>query len=259
MQFPVRDDAAIAFSAEVYRQLAEGEPIETAVAEGRLAIRRCLPETMEWGTPVLFLRSNDGHLFEKATPDPPPLPRRGKTGASWLATLLAGGLALGIGIKEWPASPLAGPEKSAQAKTEPRLDPPPPVQPTESPVRVVPDPAPRKKPPKPKPAADSGDPRPVPPTPRPAAPHGPYKVSSDSPVYLPEIQAELSIQFHDLFGEKTLQLFLSPQGGSVSGSRALLRPDSVDFGTTAGKVWIDVQSIDWEHQTIRVQPRLEAG
>lgn len=78
-------------------------------------------------------------------------------------------------------------------------------------------------------------------------------------VYLPEIQAELSIQFHDLFGEKTLQLFLSPKEGKFSGFRALLGQDSVDFETASGKVWIDVLSIDWEHQTVMVKPRLEAG
>ncbi|HTQ80391.1 MAG TPA: hypothetical protein VMM92_10370 [Thermoanaerobaculia bacterium] len=97
-----------------------------------------------------------------------------------------------------------------------------------------------------------------PPKPEEGGAHGPYKVSSDTPVYLPEVQAELSTQFHNLLGEKTLQLFLSPKRGSASSSRALLGQDSVDFDTGAGKVWIDVLAIDWERQIVTVHPRLEA-
>ena len=64
MQFPISDRAAIVFSRKVYQRLAEGHPVDIAVAEGRLAIYRDDPDTMEWGTPVLFLRSPDGRLFE---------------------------------------------------------------------------------------------------------------------------------------------------------------------------------------------------
>ncbi|MEM7352667.1 MAG: CHAT domain-containing protein, partial [Acidobacteriota bacterium] len=76
MQFPISDRAAIVFSKMVYQRLAEGHPVDTAVAEGRLAIYRDDPETMEWGTPVLFLRSPDGRLFDtspgvRATEDIP--------------------------------------------------------------------------------------------------------------------------------------------------------------------------------------------
>lgn len=64
MQFPITDEAALAFSQMFYRRLAAGDPVDTAVAEGRLAVQRRLPGTLEWGTPALFLRAPDGRLFE---------------------------------------------------------------------------------------------------------------------------------------------------------------------------------------------------
>lgn len=63
MQRPVTDRSAIIFSSWFYRRLAAGDPIETAVTEGRLAVHRDGPEDSEWGIPLLFLRAPDGHLF----------------------------------------------------------------------------------------------------------------------------------------------------------------------------------------------------
>jgi CHAT domain len=63
MQFPVSDHAAIPFASEVYTRIAAGDPVDTAVTEGRLAVRAALRESMEWATPVLFMRSPDGRLF----------------------------------------------------------------------------------------------------------------------------------------------------------------------------------------------------
>jgi hypothetical protein len=63
MQAAISDRAAIAFSAEFYRQLARGEAVETATGEGRLAVRRHLPASLEWGTPVLFLRAGSDRLW----------------------------------------------------------------------------------------------------------------------------------------------------------------------------------------------------
>ena len=57
MQFPISDQAAIAFSREFYRRLASGDALETAVTEGRLLISRRDPESLEWATPVLYLRA----------------------------------------------------------------------------------------------------------------------------------------------------------------------------------------------------------
>ncbi|MBW8879470.1 MAG: CHAT domain-containing protein [Acidobacteria bacterium] len=64
MQFPISDRAARAFGVAFYRRLALGDPIDSAVAEGRLAIRRDFPDSAEWATPTLFLRAPDGRPFE---------------------------------------------------------------------------------------------------------------------------------------------------------------------------------------------------
>jgi hypothetical protein len=57
MQFEISDAAARVFSQVVYQRLAAGESVDSAVVEGRLAIRRRLPQTFEWATPALFLRT----------------------------------------------------------------------------------------------------------------------------------------------------------------------------------------------------------
>ena len=80
MQFPVSDSAAIPFASELYTRIAAGDPVDTAVTEGRLAIRAAVRDSMEWATPVLFMRIPDGRLFEKRTKEPqapppsPPMP-----------------------------------------------------------------------------------------------------------------------------------------------------------------------------------------
>jgi len=62
MQFEITDDAAITFADEFYTALAEGFPVDAAVAEARKAIY-AQPNDIEWGTPVLYMRSADGILF----------------------------------------------------------------------------------------------------------------------------------------------------------------------------------------------------
>lgn len=90
MQRRVSDLAAVVFSRTVYQRLADGDGIDTAVSEGRLAIHRHLPGSAEWGTPVLFLRSADGVLFRRhATPvltDTRP-PQAKRSGRWWILAL----------------------------------------------------------------------------------------------------------------------------------------------------------------------------
>lgn len=62
MQFPVSDRAAIALAQEFYSALADGYGVDGALAEARKAIH-LQKSVMEWGTPVLFLRANDGRLW----------------------------------------------------------------------------------------------------------------------------------------------------------------------------------------------------
>jgi CHAT domain len=63
MQFPISDQAAIAFSTAFYQRLAIGDPVDAGVVEGRQAVLAAAPGTYEWGTPVLFLRVPDGTVF----------------------------------------------------------------------------------------------------------------------------------------------------------------------------------------------------
>lgn len=62
MQYEISDDAAITLSHEFYRALGEGYPADAALGEARKMISNS--NELEWGTPVLFLRSPDGALFD---------------------------------------------------------------------------------------------------------------------------------------------------------------------------------------------------
>jgi CHAT domain-containing protein len=65
MQFPISDRAALLFSEALYERLGAGEPIEAAVAEGRLAVFTGHPESAaDWASPVLFLRGADRRVSE---------------------------------------------------------------------------------------------------------------------------------------------------------------------------------------------------
>ncbi len=70
MQLPISDPAAIAFSRTVYLRLADGDPVDAAVTEGRLAIYTAVPGTMEWAIPVLFTRVADGRIFQRRSSRP---------------------------------------------------------------------------------------------------------------------------------------------------------------------------------------------
>jgi hypothetical protein len=270
MQFPIRDDAAVAFSGAVYRQLGQGEPVEAAVAEGRLAIRRLLPTSMEWGTPVLFLRASDGRIARRVdTPSVSPVVpaaaqvttsrRRAWAGAAFLATALALGVA-GFALKAEHDSTAAPPVLPPKTKQVPDLEPSPPApsvqEHTPTPKLTVP----REKPPAksdPETAKTSVRETSAPPS-RPLSAQT-FTLSSQTPVFVPEIRAELSAEFLDAFGQRGYRLFLSPQGGSFAGSEPLLDRDTVIFDTQGGKVSIDVLAIDWERQTVVVRPHLQTG
>lgn len=64
MQFQITDAAAIQFSRVFYRAIARGMPVDAAVAEARKSIALQVANSLEWGTPVLFMRSPDGVLFK---------------------------------------------------------------------------------------------------------------------------------------------------------------------------------------------------
>ncbi|HVK44534.1 MAG TPA: CHAT domain-containing protein, partial [Micropruina sp.] len=65
MQFEITDEAATVFSTEFYSALADGYPIDAALAEARVAVFSD-DNDVEWGTPVLYLRASDGRIFDVA-------------------------------------------------------------------------------------------------------------------------------------------------------------------------------------------------
>jgi CheY-like chemotaxis protein len=70
MQFTISDPAAIAFSAGFYTALANGHSVDDAVRSGRVSILG-EQDTLEWVTPVLYLRGDTTELFSIRTPPPP--------------------------------------------------------------------------------------------------------------------------------------------------------------------------------------------
>jgi hypothetical protein len=63
MQYEISDRAAVEFARSLYEAMADGMPIDAAVTEARKAISMSASNSMEWGTPVLHMRSPDGVLF----------------------------------------------------------------------------------------------------------------------------------------------------------------------------------------------------
>jgi hypothetical protein len=73
MQFSISDVAAIEFSRAFYTALAHGRGIDEAVRSGRIGILGIGRGTLEWVTPVLYLRGDDKQLFDVAPmPASPP-------------------------------------------------------------------------------------------------------------------------------------------------------------------------------------------
>jgi hypothetical protein len=64
MRYEISDEAAIEFSRAFYEALAGSQPVDAAVAEARSSVKIELGDTLEWGTPVLYMRSEDGRIFD---------------------------------------------------------------------------------------------------------------------------------------------------------------------------------------------------
>jgi hypothetical protein len=66
MQFAIPETSATIFAGEFYRTLADGWPVDAAVAEGRKAVMFATDlHAMDWGIPTLFMRTHDGVLFRR--------------------------------------------------------------------------------------------------------------------------------------------------------------------------------------------------
>jgi outer membrane protein assembly factor BamD (BamD/ComL family) len=66
MQYEITDRAAIEFARAFYQALAYGMAVDEAMVVARKAISLAVTNTVEWGTPVLYMRTPDGVLFEVA-------------------------------------------------------------------------------------------------------------------------------------------------------------------------------------------------
>jgi outer membrane protein assembly factor BamD (BamD/ComL family) len=66
MQYEITDNAAVELARAFYRALAYGMAVDEAVVAARKAISLAVANTVEWGTPVLYMRSPDGVLFQMA-------------------------------------------------------------------------------------------------------------------------------------------------------------------------------------------------
>jgi hypothetical protein len=97
MQYPISDGAAAVFAEEFYRLIADTVPIDTAVSEARRAIANRL-HNLEWATPALYLRSEDGVLFRLTPTDR-------QTWSPWVLGTVAIGVVL---LLLWIVALLAG-------------------------------------------------------------------------------------------------------------------------------------------------------
>lgn len=75
MQFEISDKAAISLAHEFYGAVADGYPVDAALAEARKAVF-AEGNAVEWGTPVLYLRAPDGRIFDVAPLGKPDKPAR---------------------------------------------------------------------------------------------------------------------------------------------------------------------------------------
>jgi hypothetical protein len=80
MQFEITDEAATTFAGGFYTPLAEGYPVDAALAHARKAMFASGSD-IEFGTPVLFLRAKDAQLF-----DVEGLPQTGRASAKGAAS-----------------------------------------------------------------------------------------------------------------------------------------------------------------------------
>lgn len=65
MQFPISDEAAKTFAEQFYSTLARGYPVDAALGEARKVIYLG-GNRLEWATPVLYMRTANGRIFDVA-------------------------------------------------------------------------------------------------------------------------------------------------------------------------------------------------
>jgi len=79
MQFSITDTAAVELAQRFYSTLARGLPVDMALTEARKSISVNHRNSVEWGTPVLFMRAPNGLLFQVQVTSTPNKPTSTKT------------------------------------------------------------------------------------------------------------------------------------------------------------------------------------
>jgi hypothetical protein len=72
MQFPVSDASAVTFARGFYDSLANGDTVDQAVQSGRVSMLG--GDSLEWVTPVIYVRGDTSRLFDIAAPPAPKPP-----------------------------------------------------------------------------------------------------------------------------------------------------------------------------------------
>jgi hypothetical protein len=249
MQRPIGDDAALELSRTVYRRLAAGDPIDAAMTEGRLAIARDHGSLLEWGTPVLFSRAEDGRIFAAEPTETHPVPAAasspiGSRRLALLGLLVATGL--GIAAARWPFE--------GGSAVNPVREPAPAVTPTPTPP-----PAETPAPPKPHPIKPEADVQPdshsvVPP----ARSNSSYELSEGNPVFIPGLEAEVGARFFERDGYSFARFSIAPQDAGMLEHPPVMSAGTIDFPSQKGTYHLDVLSLDKAARRATVRLRLES-
>ena len=125
MQYEISDLAAIEFSRSLYEAIADGMPVDAAVGEARKAISVSSRNSVEWGTPVLHMRSPDGVLF---TIDGPTTTQARATGQYRTAPIVMATAENPPPREEIPAPKQAAPPPTVAFTAVPPAAPPPAAQ-----------------------------------------------------------------------------------------------------------------------------------
>ncbi len=147
MQFEITDKAAIVFAHEFYTAITDGLAIEGAVGEARRAIFGSKGD-VEWGTAVLYMRAEDGRLFDMTAPPEP--------------TLVLEAADIPTAVMDQVAVPPAvvGPEPTVEIEPEPPVAVEPEVRSVE-PEIAAPEPVATELPPEPEPVRTQPPPEPI--------------------------------------------------------------------------------------------------
>jgi hypothetical protein len=86
MQYEISDPAAVAFCRGFYGAIARGRGVDEAVTSGRVGIIGLSGRTLEWVTPVLYLRGRDSRLFTMPGPSSVGGAERGNRGGRQTST-----------------------------------------------------------------------------------------------------------------------------------------------------------------------------